>query len=143
MLAFLTLVLAGLHIRALSYTDESCDIPLREWMAVTIVALFMVALPWLIIETCLSDCLAGPKATSCYKTYYIILGSLLGIWSAIGLWMLSSDDTCAYDFSYGYDMSVITCGIFFAFAAVTMPLGFLAEACGWFEPKKKGYEPLE
>ena len=55
---------------------------------------------------------------------------------------VSSDDTCARDFSNGYDISMVTCGIFFVFVGVTMPFGFCARACGWLETKKEGYEPV-
>ena len=142
LLAVFTIVLGSMHIRALSYTDESCDIPLRQWMTVTALTLFLAGVPWLFVESCFASCLAGNKATNCYKAYYIILGCFLGIWSALGMWMLSSDDTCARDFSNGYDISMVTCGIFFVFVGVTMPFGFCARACGWLETKKEGYEPV-
>lgn len=142
-LAFFTLVLAGLNIRALTYTDESCDVPLREWMAIALILLFLAAIPWIIIELCLSSCLAGEGTTSCYKAYYIVLGSVLGVWCGIGLWLLTTDDTCAHDFYQGYDISMITTGAYFILLSILMPLYFMSKSCGWFEPKKKGYEPIE
>ncbi|OMJ77034.1 hypothetical protein SteCoe_23476 [Stentor coeruleus] len=142
-IAILALVLAGFNIRVLSHTDEECDTPIREWIAVAAAVLMIGALPVIIVESCLSKCLSGPRGMKCYKYYNLGLGIFLGFWSPIGLFLLTRDDECPYDFEEGYDLTLFTCGVFFLFLTLAVVVYAIANSCGWLESDKKGYEQVE
>lgn len=138
------LILAVMHIVALLHVDSECDDALlREWMALALVMLFLIGVPLIIIELFVSHALASERTTRCYKTYFITIGSVLAIWCGVGLCLLTKDDECASDFNEGYVITLVTCAMYFFFLGIGLPLYFMSNAFGLFEPEKKTYEPIE